>query len=182
MNNELWFNGPGDITTACCFDNMTNPNNYPPCSPGELQATSCGAIVDPIYDPIDDTPDGEIGTLDIRDTEPNVVGTETPPITGPTYSCQDPEALNYDPTGNPVFSNPSICEYEDEIDSEDIDAIVDAEEDEGNWYENIDPNLFPEGKPLGPPPPAPVVQGPNPAFKWLLIAGIGIILWRQFNK
>ena len=110
MNNELWFNGPGDLTTLCCFDNMTNPNNYAPCSPGQLQSRTCGAIIDPIYDPIDDTPDGEIGTLDIRDTEPNVVGTETPPITGPTYSCQDPEALNYDPTGNPVFSNSRFSE------------------------------------------------------------------------
>lgn len=167
MNNELWFNGPGDITTACCFDNMTNPNNYAPCSPGQLQSTSCGAIIDTIYDPIDDTPDGEIGTLDIRDTEPNVVGTETPPITGPTYSCQDPEALNYDPTGNPVFSNPSICEYEEEEVVEENGFEDEIEENGDEWV---------------PPPPAPPVKLPNPAFKWLLIAGIGIILWRQFNK
>lgn len=153
MNKELWFNGPGDTTTACCFDNMTNPNNYPPCSPGELQATSCGAIIDYVQDPIDDTPDGEIGTLDIRDTEPNVVGT------------------------NDV-----------DIDSEDVDAIVDAEEDGFTWDEGVSPADLLEdwqNRP-GPPPPSYMPPLPedklNPAFKWLLIAGIGVILWRQFNR
>ena len=175
MNNELWFNGPGDTTTACCFDNMTNPNNYPPCSPGQLQATSCGAIIDYVQDPIDDTPDGEIGTLDIRDTEPNVVGTETPPLTGPEYSCQDPEALNYDPTGNPAWANSEICEYDVDIDSEDVDAIVDAEED---GFEDAEEDSTPPPSYMPPLPEDKL----NPAFKWLLIAGIGVILWRQFNR
>ena len=70
MREKRWFNGIGDTTTACCHSNMTNPNNYATCSPGEQQATLCGAIVDPIYDPIDESTNSSFPQeLIIRDVQ-----------------------------------------------------------------------------------------------------------------
>ena len=86
MRKTRWFNGIGDTTTACCHSNMTNPNNYALCSPGQQQATLCGAIVDPIYDPDDfdsstSSNSSEIEELVIRDVQQTINPVVEPQIT-----------------------------------------------------------------------------------------------------